>query len=567
MRDPDLAPATSDSSPVLAVRDLAVSFRTDHGTVDALREVSFEVAPGEILAIVGESGSGKTVATRAAMRLLPPNAVVSGQIRLAGGADVLEMTDRELRSVRGATASMIFQEPSAALDPVYRVGDQICEGIRIHRAVSRSQARARAVELLEAVGIGEPAAKARAFPHQLSGGQKQRVMIAMALALEPELIIADEPTTALDVTVQAGILSLLRSLRDRAGTATVLITHNMGVVAGLADRVVVMQNGSIVETGPVNQVLLSPRHPYTRQLLQAVPSLARVEDSDQAPVREPRKDLALDVVNLNVEYRSGLGRPPLRAVRDISLRVGVGELVGLVGESGSGKSTLGLSVAGLIRPVSGSIRLLGRDMATIRGRRLDQMRREIGMVFQDPRASLNPRMTIAEGISEPMIIHRVGTKAERTARVIEMMERVQLDPGFRHRYPHELSGGQRQRVSLARALILHPKLLIADEPTSALDVSVQARILELIRDLQEQLRFGCLFISHDLAVVGELAARTLVMRSGQLVEEGPTREVLVHPQHPYTRELVAAVPVPDPVAQRRRRELAEEAGDLSLAGT
>jgi len=567
MRDPDLAPATSDSSPVLAVHDLAVSFRTDHGTVDALRNVSFEVAPGEILAIVGESGSGKTVATRAAMRLLPPNAVVSGQIRLAGGADVLRMTDRELRSVRGAKASMIFQEPSAALDPVYRVGDQICEGIRIHRAVSRSQAKARAVELLEAVGIPEPAVKARSFPHQLSGGQKQRVMIAMALALEPELIIADEPTTALDVTVQAGILSLLRSLRDRAGTATVLITHNMGVVADLADRVVVMQNGSIVETGPVNQVLLSPRHPYTRQLLQAVPSLARVEDSDQAAVREPRKDLALDVVNLNVEYRSGLGRPPLRAVRDVSLRVGVGELVGLVGESGSGKSTLGLSVAGLIRPVSGSIRLLGRDMATIRGRRLDRMRREIGMVFQDPRASLNPRMTIAEGISEPMIIHRVGTKAERAARVIEMMERVQLDPGFRHRYPHELSGGQRQRVSLARALILHPKLLIADEPTSALDVSVQARILELIRDLQAQLRFGCLFISHDLAVVGELAARTLVMRSGQLVEEGSTREVLVHPQHPYTRELVAAVPVPDPVAQRRRRQLAEDAGDLSLAGT
>ncbi|MGW4794136.1 dipeptide ABC transporter ATP-binding protein [Nonomuraea sp. NPDC004297] len=544
--------------PVIRFADLGVTFGTETGDVHALKGVSFAVHPGEILAVVGESGSGKSVTTRAALRLLPANATVTGEIHVGGQAKAVgEMSESELRALRGAKASMIFQEPSAALDPVYRVGAQIVESIRLHRRVSRKQAWARAVELLDLVGMPEPERTVRAYPHQLSGGQKQRVMIAMAVALEPDLIIADEPTTALDVTVQAGILELLRSLRDRLSTAVLLITHNMGVVADLADRVVVMRHGVVVEQGPVLDVLTQPREEYTRTLLRSVPRMLTAADREPGPVAEGRQDadreVALELSGVSVDYPGGFRRKPFRALHEISFRVPEGRLVGLVGESGSGKSTVTKCVVGLLAPSQGQVRVLGQDVAALRGAARDALRRDIGMVFQDPRASMNPRMTVGDGIAEPMVIHRIGGRQERQARVREVMDAAQLDSGLRDRYPHELSGGQRQRAGIARALVLRPRLLIADEPTSALDVTVQARVLELLKELQAELDFACLFITHDLAVVSDLAEEMVVLRRGRLVEQGRTESVLLAPREAYTRALIDAVPLPDPVAQRERR--------------
>lgn len=538
------------SERVLDIQDLSVTFSTDHGEVRALENVSYHVDKGEIVALVGESGSGKSVSTRTILRLLPESATVTGKVRVADTPDVFRLSAPEMRGMRGSTVSMIFQEPSAALDPVYRVGDQIVETIQLHTSLSKKAAWDRAVELLTKVGIPEPAVKATMYPHQLSGGQKQRVMIAMAIALEPAVIIADEPTTALDVTVQSEVLALLRDLRSRLGTSILLITHNMGVVADLADRVVVLRHGHIVEEGGVHDVLLSPTHEYTQKLLASVPDL-------QAPQREQPAGTStvLELDDVSVTYTGAFGRNPVQAVNGVTLAVARGELVGLVGESGSGKSTLSNVAAGLLVPTRGSARIAGHEVGSLNRVQKKRLRRNLGMIFQDPRASLNPRMTVEEAISAPMVIHRVGNRNDRRSKVHQLLDAVRLPATVGSRYPHELSGGQRQRVSIARALVLEPELLIADEPTSALDVSVQDAVLNLLGELQKELEFGCLFITHDLAVVSELAHRVAVMRRGELVEMGRTEQVLRSPSSDYAAHLVEAVPVPDPVAQRRKHTI------------
>jgi|GEM_PF-4199 len=556
------------AEPTLALRDLRVVFDTDRGSVHAVDGVSFDVAHGEVVAVVGESGSGKSVTTRAVMGLLPSTAHATGSAQLEE-LELIGLSQQRLRPIRGDRVAMIFQEPSTALNPVYTIGWQLIEGIRAHRpGLSRSDARKRAIELLDLVGIPEPERRVDHYPHQLSGGQKQRVVIAMAIACDPEVIIADEPTTALDVTVQAAILELLLELRDRLGTAIVLITHNMGVVADVADRVIVMYRGQIVEQAPVDQLFAAPQHPYTRRLLDAVPHLGE-GGADTQPVREgtgaeeaPPTVLAIE--NLVVEFPGRLGQPQFRAVDDVSLELRRGEVLGLVGESGSGKSTIGRTVVGLQRATSGRVLLTGDDgvpidITGLSEAQLRDHRHRFGFVFQDPAASLNPHLTIADCIAEPLHVQRALGSARRVEVVRDLLAKVQLPLSYAERYPHELSGGQRQRVSLARALALGPELLIADEPTSALDVSVQAKVLELFVELQQELQFACLFISHDLAVVDTLCNRVAVLQNGRLVEIGERAQVLSAPEQDYTRRLIAAVPVPDPVEQRRRRE---ERGNL-----
>jgi ABC-type glutathione transport system ATPase component len=470
-----------------------------------------------------------------------------------------------MRRVRGDRIAMIFQEPSTALDPVRTVGWQLVEAIQAHRRVPRRAALARAVELLDLVGIPEPAVRVHSYPHQLSGGQKQRVMIAMAISCEPELIVADEPTTALDVTVQAQILDLLHDLREKLGTAIILITHNMGVVADLADRVAVMFRGELVEQGTAEQVFTDPQHPYTRHLLAAVPHLGHPRPAAMNDVAAPAigTEPVLVAKGVDVKFPGRIGSPPVHAVRGVSLDLRAHEIVALVGESGSGKTTLGRCAVGLQPLTAGSMTVLGVDLAQARPSQLRALRRRLGFVFQDPAASLNPRLSVGACIAEPMRIHKVGTPAERRDRVRRLLEAVELPADFASRYPHELSGGQRQRVSLARALVLGPEVLVADEPTSALDVSVQAKVLEVFVRLQHRMGFACLFITHDLAVVDMLADRIAVMKDGALVELGTADEVLRHPRREYTKALIAAVPLPDPaeqaVARQARRALRAEA--------
>ncbi|MGV9724314.1 ABC transporter ATP-binding protein [Nocardia beijingensis] len=539
--------------PALSIESLSVTFATDAGPVHAVTDVSYEVYPGEVLAIVGESGSGKSVSSRTAMGLLPETATVRGLVTL-GAEQVTAMNDRQLTALRGGAISMVFQEPGLALDPLFTVGFQIGEALRAHTDLSKKAAKARAVELLRLVGLPDPEHRVDYYPHQLSGGQKQRVMIAIAIACEPKVIIADEPTTALDVTVQAEILGLLRDLRDRIGSAIVLITHNMGVVADIADRVVVMRDGAVVEQAPVDELFARPTADYTRALLAAVPHLGTEQIEHGPPgTAEIQGDPVLEVRDLVVEFPGPFGRPRFRAVDGVSLRIGPGETLGLVGESGSGKSTIGRCVAALQRPTSGTVRVRGQDIVGLSPRKLRPIRRRFGFVFQDPASSLNPRLTVGECVAEPLLVHKAGSAAEIRARVRRLLDDVRLPAGAERRYPHELSGGQRQRASLARALILDPDLLVADEPTSALDVSVQASVLELFGELQRECGWACLFISHDLAVVDQLADRITVLRDGAVVEEGDRNSILRAPREQYTRRLVAAVPVPDPVRQRHRR--------------
>ncbi|MEU2087163.1 ABC transporter ATP-binding protein [Nocardia beijingensis] len=539
--------------PALSIESLSVTFATDAGPVHAVTDVSYEVYPGEVLAIVGESGSGKSVSSRTAMGLLPETATVRGLVTL-GAEQVTAMNDRQLTALRGGAISMVFQEPGLALDPLFTVGFQIGEALRAHTDLSKKAAKARAVELLRLVGLPDPEHRVDYYPHQLSGGQKQRVMIAIAIACEPKVIIADEPTTALDVTVQAEILALLRDLRDRIGSAIVLITHNMGVVADIADRVVVMRDGAVVEQAPVDELFARPTADYTRALLAAVPHLGTEQIEHGPPgTAEIQGDPVLEVRDIVVEFPGPFGRPRFRAVDGVSLRIGPGETLGLVGESGSGKSTIGRCVAALQRPTSGTVRVRGQDIVGLSPRKLRPIRRRFGFVFQDPASSLNPRLTVGECVAEPLRVHKAGSSAEIRARVRRLLDDVRLPAGAERRYPHELSGGQRQRASLARALILDPDLLVADEPTSALDVSVQASVLELFGELQRECGWACLFISHDLAVVDQLADRITVLRDGAVVEEGDRNGILRAPREQYTRRLVAAVPVPDPVRQRHRR--------------
>lgn len=561
---------------LLRIEDLHISFGTDGGRAPAVRGVSLSVAPGEVLALVGESGSGKTVTAKSVLGLLPATASTGGRVLLGDGLaepveDVLTASPARLRALRGTHAAMVFQEPSTALNPVFTIGWQLAEGLRAHGGGSRAQRRARAIEMLGKVGIPEPAVRVDHYPHQLSGGQKQRAVIAMALALGTRLIVADEPTTALDVTVQAEILELLHRCRTDFGTAVLLITHNMGVVADLADRVAVMREGRIVEQAPVRTLFAAPAHPYTRELLAAVPAFTTaavpsvsppvpppVPPSDGRPA-EAAVEPVVRASGLTVEYPARLGGKAFRAVDGVSFEIRPGEVLGLVGESGSGKSTIGRAVAGLVGVGSGELDVLGEPLAA-RGR-LRRARRstagsragQIGFVFQDPATSFNPLLTIGECVGEPLAVHRrdLGARAIR-AEVESLLEAVRLPRGHADRHPHELSGGERQRAGLARALALHPQLVIADEPTSALDVSVQAKVLELFVRLQRERGFAALFISHDLAVVQQVADRVAVLRHGRIVESGSAAQVLGAPRADYTQRLIAALPVPDPTRQARR---------------
>jgi peptide/nickel transport system ATP-binding protein len=534
----------TDRTPLLEVRDLHIDFAQPR---PAVNDVHLEVAEGEVVALVGESGSGKSMTARAVLGLLPEGATTSGSIRLRG-EELLGLPEKALRAVRGSTVAMVFQEPQTALNPVRTIGWQLREALRAHHNdLGRKEARARALELLRQVEIPEPERRLDYYPHQLSGGQKQRVVLSLALANEPALLLADEPTTALDVTVQAEILALLRRVNQRTGTGILLITHNMGVVAQMADRVVVLRLGDVVENGTLTDVFERPQHPYTQQLLAAVPRLAV---GGQAPVTAPvdapgRASVvpALSFESLDVVFTGPRrGGTPFRAVSEVSLDVAPGEVLGLVGESGSGKTTLGRAAAGLVPAAAGRVLLEGTDLATVDRHRLRDLRRRLAFVPQDPAASLDPLMTVAESVREPLDLHQVGDRAARLRRVEELLTSVQLPVSYAERKPRELSGGQRQRVALARALALQPSLLIADEPTSALDVSIQADVLRLFKELQGELGFACVFISHDLAVVRQVSDRVAVVREGRLVEVGPTLSVFSHPSDDYTRRLIEAVP-------------------------
>ncbi|WP_053386553.1 dipeptide ABC transporter ATP-binding protein [Leucobacter japonicus] len=551
---------------IAEITDLRVTFATDGAPVEAVKGISIAANAGEVLAIVGESGSGKTVTANALLGLLPETATLEGAliVRSRSGAeiDVVRASHAELRAMRGDDAAMVFQEPSTALNPVYPVGWQIAEGLRAHRQIGKKEARAEAIDILRRVGIPDPERRVDEYPHQFSGGQKQRIVIAMALVLNAGLIVADEPTTALDVTVQAEILDLLRVCRDEFGATIVLITHNMGVVADLADRVVVMYQGDIVEEAPVAELFASPREQYTRDLLAAVPHVGHGKSWTQprpepGDAETPRDTTGHVIVaeGAQIGYPSRFGRGATVAVHGVDFSVAPGEVVGLVGESGSGKTTIGRAVVGLTKVVDGSLRVLGHEMRDVKPRSLAPLRPEIGFVFQDPATSFNPLLSIAECIAEPLIVHgRASSPAAARARVNELLDAVRLPATFGDRFPHELSGGQRQRASLARALALDPKLLIADEPTSALDVSVQATVLELFVQLQAELGFASLFISHDLAVIDAVSDRIIVLQQGRIMEQGSTAQVLGSPTNAYTRELLAAIPVPDPAEQAKRRE-------------
>lgn len=561
---------TTVGEEALEIDDLNVTFATDGGDVRAVEGVSLSVRRGEVLAIVGESGSGKTVTAKTILGLLPETATTSGVVMI-GDDNVIEVPHARLRQIRGTGAAMVFQEPSTALNPVYTVGWQIAEGLRAHGKYTKRQARAKAIDFLTRVGIPDAEHRVDYYPHQFSGGQKQRIVIAMALVLEPEIIVADEPTTALDVTVQAEILDLLRRCRDEFNAAIVLITHNMGVVADLADRVAVMYQGRIVEEADAVSLFHSPKHEYTKRLLAAVPFIGAgtAKTRERARDRGEREhgDALVVAEGLVIEYPGRLGRGGFRAVDGVSFHIGQREVLGLVGESGSGKTTIGRAIGGLTKVTGGSLTVLGQEMLGVHERAFRPFRREIGFVFQDPATSFNPLLTIAECVAEPLIVHNEAEDA-RVARphVDELLEAVQLPKSFGDRFPHELSGGQRQRASLARAIALRPKLLIADEPTSALDVSVQAKVLELFAELQREFGFAALFISHDLAVVDLLADRIAVLFKGKLVEEGTGEEVLVAPKHPYTQRLLASLPVPDPILQEKRRAELHRLRGLDSAG-
>ncbi|OMH35087.1 ABC transporter ATP-binding protein [Tersicoccus sp. Bi-70] len=584
---------------LLSVRDLNISFGVEKKLVPAVIGSNFDLARGEVLAIVGESGSGKSTTAMALLDLLPVNAVVRGSVNLAG-RELLNASRHALRQVRGSEIAVIFQEPMTALNPVYTVGNQIVETVRLHNEVSPKQAAARALEMLELVEMPDPQKAFNSYPHQLSGGQRQRAMIAQSLSCDPKLLIADEPTTALDVTVQAEILDLMRNLKDKLDSGIVLITHDMGVVADLADRILVMKDGRTVEAGTAGQIFHDPQHPYTQSLLASVPHLgtageeeidlvaalaasadviseAEIDiDTAELAAREQENQRALaeaeriaqaeaerlqgvqpvlELRGVAIEYPKQGRVPAFRAVTDANLTIYPGQVVGLVGESGSGKTTIGRASVGLLPIVAGSLSVVGEDISKADRKQLKVLRNKVGMVFQDPSSSLNPRLPIGESIGEPLFLAGEAKGSELQKRIEGLLDQVQLPRAYRNRYPHELSGGQKQRVGIARALALKPALMVADEPTSALDVSVQARVLELFQELQRELGFACLFVTHDLAVVDLLADRIVVMNHGSIVEQGTRDEILRNPQQAYTQRLLAAVPLPDPDKQRERREV------------
>ncbi|PHX75116.1 MAG: glutathione ABC transporter ATP-binding protein [Actinobacteria bacterium] len=515
--------------------------------------MNMELAPGKVTAIVGESGAGKSTVALGLMSLLAANARMSGSV-MVKDQEMLNAKPLLLRKFRGKEVAYIFQEPMTALNPLFTIGYQIVETLRNHFDMGPKEAHARALELITMVDIPDPQISIEKYPHQLSGGQRQRAMIAQALACDPGLLVADEPTTALDVTVQAEILDLMRGLKDKFNSAILLITHDMGVVADMADEIIVMKDGLTVESGTADQIFNRPRHPYTRELLAAVPKLGASKKRVLAYKESSKPAPVLKIDNVTIEYPKRGRVPAFVAVKNFSLEIFPGEIVGLVGESGSGKTTLGRASIGLIPIKEGSLEIVGKDISHATQKELFGIRRHTGIVFQDPASSLNPRLPIGESIGEPIFLAKLAKGPELARMVEELLDQVELPRSYRNRYPHELSGGQRQRVGIARALALTPDLLIADEPTSALDVSVQARFLDLLQELQGKLNFACLFISHDLAVVDILAHRIAVMQNGLLVESGDRDQILKNPKNDYTRRLISAVPVPDPAEQRIRRE-------------
>ena len=565
--------------PIAAIRNLRVEFQTKDGPVTGVEDVSFEVMPGETVCIVGESGSGKSVSSLSLMRLVEfgGGEIADGKLlfdRKGGGVMDLRDSDQDsMRTIRGNEIGMIFQEPMTALNPTFTVGWQLTEGLRLHEGLSRKEADTRAIELLKQVRIPEPERRLKQYPHELSGGMRQRVVIAMAMACKPRLLIADEPTTALDVTIQAEILALMDRLKRETGTAVMFITHDMAVVAQMADRVVVMFRGNKVEEGTVEQIFADPQHDYTKALLAAVPKLGDmtgkaapepmkllgVEQHYTAPI--PGSDeVLLEVKNLTTRFpvKGGFFRRTVanvHAVEDVSFKLNKGRTLSLVGESGCGKSSAGRSILRLVEPLSGQVTLDGVDVLALSQTELQKARRDMQMVFQDPFASLNPQMTLVDQVAEPLRNYNIASGGELQDRVATLFDRVELPRSFLRRFPHELSGGQRQRVAIARALALNPKLIVADEAVSALDVSVQAQVLNLMMELQAELNLSYLFISHDMAVVERVSHDVGVMYLGRIVEMGPRAAVFENPQHPYTQALMSAVPIADPTRRKSEKDL------------
>ena len=562
--------------PLLAIQNLSVEFRSEAGSTTALRDVSFTVNRNEVLALVGESGSGKSVTSLSILQLLavPPAQYSHGAILFSPDGqtqtDLLRLSPTALQDIRGHQIAMIFQEPMTSLNPVLTCGDQVMEALLRHKKLDREKARQQTLDWFEKVKLPNPAAIFKRYPHQLSGGQKQRVMIAMAMCCEPALLICDEPTTALDVTVQKTILQLIRELREQTGMGVIFITHDLGVVAEIADRALVMYRGTVVEENSITELFLHPQHRYTKALLacrpvnhprgsrlpvvsdfmgetgDSFPPVHKKQAEDPIPSKDPAVLIAVD--NLSVWFpakRTLFGKPTefIKAVNEVSFEVFSGETLGLVGESGCGKTTLGRSLLRLIEPTSGTIRYQDRDLTQASKEELLPLRKEIQIVFQDPYSSLNPRMTIGSAIAEPMKVHGIiHSTAERKDKVAELLTKVNLDPAHFNRYPHEFSGGQRQRIVIARALALHPSFIVCDESVSALDVSVQAQVLNLLNDLKKEFGFTVVFISHDLSVVRYISDRILVMNKGRIEESGPADEVYFHPQSPYTRQLLSSIP-------------------------
>ncbi|MCO5731328.1 ABC transporter ATP-binding protein [Rhizobium sp. SSA_523] len=571
--------APGDRPAILEVDGLTTAFMVDGAWRPVVRDVSFTVSAGETVAIVGESGSGKSVTSLSIMRLLDPaTSRISGRVRLSG-RELLSLPEQEMRKVRGNEISMIFQEPMTSLNPLFTIGDQISEALLCHRDISFGEARAETIRLLEKVRIPSAASRFDEYPHRFSGGMRQRVMIAMALASKPKLLIADEPTTALDVTIQGQILDLIKELQEEDGMSVLFITHDMGVVAEIADRTVVMYRGEQVETGATADIFHRGQHPYTRALLAAVPVLGSMRGHERPlrfPVVDPSTGMAMEATEvkdtvdatrpvLSVKgltkrfdiHAGPLGRlvGRVHAVENVSFDLMAGETLSLVGESGCGKSTTGRAIMRLIEPDAGSVMVDGRDMLTLGPRDIRQMRKSVQMIFQDPFASLNPRMTVGQAIAEPYLEHRMGTAKEAQDVVADLLFKVGLSADMAKRYPHEFSGGQRQRICIARALALRPRVIVADESVSALDVSIKAQVINLMLDLQEELELAFLFVSHDMSVVERASHRVAVMYLGEIVEIGPRAAVFSNPQHAYTRKLLDAVPVPDPSRRRQRRDM------------
>ncbi|WP_113326077.1 ABC transporter ATP-binding protein [Agrobacterium cavarae] len=570
-------------TPVLSVQNLTTSFRVDGGWKSVVRDMSFEIAPRETVAIVGESGSGKSVTSLSIMRLLDKKmSRIEGEVML-GGRNLLSLPEDEMRKVRGKEISMIFQEPMTSLNPIFPIGKQIAEALTVHQNISSSSAKAEVIRLLEKVRIPNATSRFNDYPHQFSGGMRQRVMIAMALASRPKLLIADEPTTALDVTIQGQILDLIKQLQEEEGMSVLFITHDMGVVAEVADRTIVMFRGDVVETGTTDDIFHRGQHPYTRALLSAVPKLGSMKER-VLPARFPIIDIKTGESQPAVEVKDTVSgsKTPILSVKDLTTRFDIhsgilgrksgavhavekvsfdlseGETLSLVGESGCGKSTTGRSITRLIEPTSGNVMLDGYEVMQLDKVTLRAMRRSVQMIFQDPFASLDPRMSVGAAIMEPFIEHRLGSKQQAREKAADLLEKVGLNPDMMRRFPHEFSGGQRQRVAIARSLMLDPKVIVADEAVSALDVSIKAQVCNLLLDLQQSLNLAFLFISHDMAVVERVSHRVAVMYLGEIVEIGPRAAVFDNPQHPYTKKLMSAVPVPDPSRRYIRRNMATD---------